>query len=265
MNLSIVFLILLSAAYFFVRYFHNWRPDPWPNESFQIPTWQAHRGYWIEGIQENSLPAFREAAKKGLKMIELDVQLSMDGIPVVFHDDNLERIAGRKEKVQELTADELLSLANAPSLESVFADQEVVPYINVEIKSRSVKDQRLAKAVAEVVKKVGVQKRIIFSSFNPATLRVLWQELPEVPRALLATDDDNDPDSAIYLRKLWLGGFAHAHMLNLDKKMITPSLLKRLKERNIPVAVWTVNDSAAAELLINKGVVSIISDRPESP
>ncbi|MEY4615879.1 MAG: hypothetical protein RJB66_839 [Pseudomonadota bacterium] len=263
MNLSFFFLFLLGLAYCFFRFFHNWRPDPWPSTDLSLPKWQVHRGYWVEGLQENTLESFRLAEKKGLKMVELDVQLSGDGVPVVFHDVNLERLAGRKERVDELTAEEIGKFANAPTLREVLGDKEIVPFINIELKCKTVRDQRLAKAVARVVRDAGAERRIIFSSFNPATLRALWRELPEVPRALLATDDQSDPDSSIYLRKLWLGGWAHAHMLNLDKKMITSSLMKRLSERKIPVAVWTVNDQQAAELLINKGVISIISDRPE--
>lgn len=255
-------LIVLAGVYLFVRLCHNWRPDPWPANHFTLPLWQVHRGYWFEGTQENTLEAFREAARRGHKMAELDVQLSKEGIPVVFHDDDLNRLGKRPEKVSDLTAAEMKQFANAPTLEEVLIDKDSVPYFNIEIKSRSVKDQRTAIAVVELVKKLNAQSRIIFSSFNPITLRVLWKHIPEVPRALLATDDSSDPDSAIYLRKFWLGGYCHANMLNLDKKMITTQLMKRLDERKIPVAAWTVNDKDAAGLLINKGIVSIISDQP---
>ena len=262
MEITYLLLSLLTVTYLFVRLCHNWRPDPWPNPHLVLPRWQVHRGYWIEGKQENTLEAFREARRRGFAMVELDVQLSKDFIPVVFHDDDLRRMCQRPERLQDLTADQLYQWANAPTLEKVLNDPENDCLFNVEIKCRSVKDQKTALAVAEVVKRLGVQDRIIFSSFNPVTLRTLWKELPEVPRALLATDDATDPDSAIYLRKIWLGGFAHANMLNLDKKMLTANLMKRLEERKIPVAAWTVNDPLAAELLFNKGVVSIISDRP---
>ncbi len=258
--MSFIFLSVLILLYLFVRFFHNWRPDSWPTTSFQLPPYQIHRGYCGEGLQENTLEAFREAARRGYSMIELDVQLSVDAVPVVFHDTDLMRLAQRPEKISDLTQQELKTYANAPSLEDVLTDKDVPRFINIEIKNRSIKDQRVALKVIEVVKKLNVHHRIIFSSFNPITLRTLWKNLPEVPRALLATNDDSDPDSRIYLRQFWLGGFAHANMLNLDKKMITPSLMKRLSERKIPVAAWTVNDQDMAHILRNKGVVSIITD-----
>lgn len=257
-------LIILVGSYLFVRLCHNWRPDPWPSGHFSLPSWQVHRGFWVSGIQENTLEAFREAGRRGFQMVELDVQLSKDGIPIVFHDDDLLRLAGRPDKVSDLTASEIKKLAKAPSLEEVLLDREGVPFFNIEIKNRSARDQRVTRAAVDVVKKTNSQTKVIFSSFNPMTLWVLWRGLPEVPRALLVSDDKSDPDSAIYLRKFWLGGFAHANMLNLDKKMITSSLMKRLAERKIPVAVWTVNEPDAAGLLFNKGVVSVISDQPGS-
>jgi glycerophosphoryl diester phosphodiesterase len=263
MDVLDIILVFLIGAYAFVRLCHNWRPDPWPSGHFNLPQWQVHRGFWIEGVQENTIESFREAFRRGHKMAELDVQLSKDGVPVVFHDDDLVRMANRKERVCDLSANELNLIANVPTLEAVLADKDSVPYFNIEIKSRSARDQRTAEAVSLLIQRIGAQNRIIFSSFNPVTLRVLWKKLPEVPRALLATDDCSDPDSAIYLRKLWLGGLAHANMLNLDKKMITTKLMKRLGERKVPVAAWTVNDADTASLLINKGVISIISDRPQ--
>lgn len=262
MNLLDLFLFLLVCLYLFFRLFQNWRPAVWPSNHFKLPQWQVHRGYWVEGAQENTLEAFRTAARLGFKMAELDVQLSKDGVPVVFHDDDLLRLAQRTERVDQLSAIELKEFANIPTLEEVLTDKECVPYFNVEIKSRTIRDQRTAKAVAKVVRKINAESKILFSSFNPMTLRVLWKELPEVPRALLATDDKTDSDSKIYLRKLWLGGFAHAHMVNLDKKMITNKLMIRMNERKIPVAAWTVNDKDTTGILMNKGVVSIISDQP---
>lgn len=53
----------------------------------------AHRGLHGPGVPENSLPAFRRAARKGVG-VELDVQLTRDGVPVVFHDKSLLRMCG---------------------------------------------------------------------------------------------------------------------------------------------------------------------------
>lgn len=75
----------------------------------------AHRGLWSpEGPPENSLEAFRRARTAGLG-IEFDVRPARDGTPVIFHDDMLERMTGRRGRTEELSAKELgrLSLGNS--------------------------------------------------------------------------------------------------------------------------------------------------------
>ena len=71
----------------------------------------AHRGYFDNenGIPENSIPSFEKAIQEGCG-IELDVQLSSDGVPVVFHDADLERMTGTAGKVWEYTAEELCNM-----------------------------------------------------------------------------------------------------------------------------------------------------------
>lgn len=86
----------------------------------------AHRGLWAPGeAPENSIAAFRAAAEAGLG-IELDVQLSKDGVPVVFHDPALERLTDGHGLVWEHTVDELTGLALAGSDERIPKLSEVV-------------------------------------------------------------------------------------------------------------------------------------------
>jgi glycerophosphoryl diester phosphodiesterase len=66
----------------------------------------AHRGNARE-FPENTLPAFESALTLGLKFLELDVQLSADGVPIVIHDERLERTTGKQGSVFDLRAREL--------------------------------------------------------------------------------------------------------------------------------------------------------------
>src|SRR5688572_5044245 len=66
----------------------------------------AHRGYQ-KRYPENTLLAVREALAAGALFVEVDVQLSRDKVPVVYHDDTLERVSGRPGKISELSALEL--------------------------------------------------------------------------------------------------------------------------------------------------------------
>lgn len=77
----------------------------------------AHRGLWsADGLPENSIGAFRAAADAGLG-IELDVQMSKDGVPFVFHDPALDRMSNGKGLVWQHTSDELAALRLAGTTE----------------------------------------------------------------------------------------------------------------------------------------------------
>ena len=73
----------------------------------------AHRGLFdpAVGIPENSLPAFERAAKMGFA-IETDVQMTKDGVLMVFHDDTLKRMTGAEGKLCDKTYDELREKRN---------------------------------------------------------------------------------------------------------------------------------------------------------
>ena len=112
----LVFLYLLLVA---PRMFH--KPDRTP----LYGVYYAHRGLFDNNTDapENSLPAFDKAVAGGYG-IELDVQLSKDGIPVVFHDATLKRMCGVDGKVWEYTLEQLqqLKLANSAATIPTFAD-----------------------------------------------------------------------------------------------------------------------------------------------
>lgn len=252
-------LVLVFIFIFLVYRHYTWKSVPWPSSAMRPPMYQGHRGYWRDGAQENTLAAFQAAAERGLQMVEMDVRLSVDQIPVVVHDEDLQRIAGRPEKVAESRAADLLRWAQVPSLEQVLTDNHVPRLLNIEIKSSGFGDGLLEKKIADLILKHKAQDRVLFSSFNPLALVRLSKLLPEVPRALLATREI-EPGNSIYLRYLWLAPYIKIHLLHLDHRDMTGNRLAKWKKRNIPVALWTVNDAETARQLLSEGALSIISD-----
>ncbi|KYG64130.1 hypothetical protein AZI86_12740 [Bdellovibrio bacteriovorus] len=256
MTFGLVAVLVLSAL---VIHHHTWKAQSWPENSLTPPLYQGHRGYWKEGARENTRASFQAAQKRGLKMIELDVRLSKGGVPVVFHDSDLKRIGNSEKLVLDLSADEMLNLVQAPTLESVLTDLESPQFINIELKTGSIFDGSLEKAVSEVVKKTQSQRRILFSSFNPIAIWRLSHLLPEVPRALLATKEIAE-GNRFYLRHMWLAPYINTNALHLDYNYVTEEDLRAWKKRGIPVALWTVNDATKAEAFLKAGAISIISD-----
>lgn len=152
----------------------------------------AHRGFHKEKsiAPENSMAAFRLAIQHGFG-IEFDVQLSKDGIPVVFHDFSLKRVCGMDKNVNELTFQELRELTLFNSKERIPHLQEVVDLVNgevpliVELKSKS-NDTLVCSVVASILDNYkGVY---CIESFNP--LVVLWykKNRPKVIRGQLSTN-----------------------------------------------------------------------------
>jgi glycerophosphoryl diester phosphodiesterase len=255
----IVLVVLLALIVALVVRHKTWKAQAWPAQGLTPSKIQGHRGYWKDGMQENSMDSFKAAQARGLKMIEFDVRLSKDGIPVVFHDDNLNRIAQSSQQVLELAASELKQLANAPSFEDVLMATDIPSLLNVELKTKSALNGELEEKVAALVRKHRAESRVLFSSFNPLSVRRLSKLLPNVPRALLASREE-DPSNKIYLKRLWLAPYIGVHLLHLDKSYWTAEEVRAYKKRGIPVALWTVNEPELAEKYLQAGAISIISD-----
>lgn len=235
-------------------------PEPWPDTSFPMPRWQAHRGYWVGGFQENTLAAFRAARVAGFKMCEMDVRLSKDGIPVVFHDSDVSRFGSSSNAVAHLTAAELARSAQVPTLREVLSDAAVPEFFNIELKTGIGEIGRLEPAVLKVIQDTRAENRVLFSSFNPLSLSALSQIAPKIPRALLATRQ-NAPGNHLILKNLLLAPFLRIHLLHLDYLMLNKRLCDELRRRKIPFAVWTVNEEQTAQFFLESGAASVITDR----
>lgn len=255
--------IVASAVIWGWKVVWYWETLPWPTGGIKLPKAQCHRGFYLSGVQENSLPAFCNAAKAGASMIELDVRLSSDRVAVVIHDPDIRRVAGKDGLVKDLTAKQLKDLAGVPTLNDVLSEPECAPlYVNVELKSESVFSDGLEAAVARAVRETGAERRVLFSSFNPLALRRISKELPDVPRALLVSGEA-DEKNAFYLRKMLLAFLARPHMVNLEHSLYTERLASSFRARKIPVAVWTVDQPELAKKLLALGAESIISPKPD--
>lgn len=255
-------VLALAGVLWAVGVIGFWQPMLWPKGALNLPRFQAHRGFRPSGdVVENTLAAFRRAKLAGAEMVECDIQLSSDRQPIVFHDENLKRLGQSDDLTSSLTAEELQKRVQAPLLRDLLADPESPRYVNIEIKSgETFGKSGIESEIVRVVREAGASDRVLFSSFNPLALRRLWKLAPDIPRALLVTEE-NDPKNKIYLKKMWLGFLAKPHLVHLDQAMIESKKLEQLADRGIKVAAWTVNDPATAKDLLERGVISVISDK----
>jgi glycerophosphoryl diester phosphodiesterase len=236
---------------------------------FALPRVMGHRGA-AAVAPENTLAGLRAAAAMGMTWVEFDVMLSGDGVPVLFHDDNLKRITGRKAAMARTPFAELAKLeAGAwfaphfigepiPSLEQALAlavELDLTP--NIEIKPTPRRDVATAAAVAETIARCWPEDRPgpMISSFSRKALAVARDRVPSLPRALISWRLPRDWEAAAEtLQCVSL----HLRALRLRAKTAA-----KVKGAGYQLAAFTVNDPKKAQRLIRFGVDCIITDRPD--
>lgn len=212
-------------------------------------------------VTENTISAFKYAKEHGVKMVELDVMLTADKIPVVFHDETLERMAGNPARVDELTFEELqkIELQNGehvPSFDAVVKLlKELDLSVNVEIKPSKPEFAKItAQKTWECIKANDFEDYVFFSSFEWDSLFELKKLAPHIKRGVLV--EDVSPDWRETAKKL------KAFSINYDANLLTENLINEIHSLGYEVLVWTVNDIQIALALFEHGVLAIFSDNP---
>lgn len=243
------------------RWFVRRRPGLGPAAP---PLLIAHRGASARA-PENSLDAFAAARTDGADGVELDVLCARTGEVLVFHDDDLVRLAGRPERVGDLTGAEaravrLLSGATIPSLREAFEACGPDLLVNVELKSEGLADPRvpsLVAAVAADVRACGVVARVLVSSFNPLAL-LHWQRcLPEVPTGLLF-----EACAPLPLRRAWAARVLRPAALHPEDRLCTPARVAAWRRGGRACHVWTVDAPGRLRELAAMGVDGLITNDP---
>lgn len=241
-------------------------------------TVQAHRG-GAELAPENTMAAFDRAVALGVGF-ELDVVLTADGVPVVFHDDELDRltdaegpVAGRDlEALRGLDAgihfDRSFSGERIPTLDEVLARHGHQVVINIEVKSsKGADNEALARAVVDAVHRHGLQERVLITSFSPFLLEAIREQDPELRRGQIYSRFEGTSSlkwiEKVLLRNLAFNRRALPDVLSVDESMVDARYLRKMHRRGYRVFAWTVDDPARMRELIDLGVDGLITDRPD--
>jgi glycerophosphoryl diester phosphodiesterase len=211
----------------------------------------AHRGASAE-FPENTLAAFRRALELGVEGVELDVHLSADGVPMVIHDATVDRTTNGSGAVAEMTRAELQAL-DAGNGERIPTLGEVLDlvgnrlHVDIEVKATTA-----GEAVLREVK--GRDLRWLISSFWFDVLRYVHAQRPDAelwPLTVGASDD-----AVAVAREIGAKALAISHQgLNAE-------IAAYLTEQGLDFWVWTVNDPALAETLVEWGAIGICTDDP---
>lgn len=226
---------------------------------------------------ENTLIAFRRAREMDATWIEFDVQLSADGVPIILHDDTLERTTnlGQALRPTELNLAELKKLDAGswfgpefagepiPTLDEVLEEFGTILGLNIEIKSRPGFEagNGLERKIADAVRKYALQDKVLISSFDPTRLKALHQYDPELRLGALYTDrashypPDFDP--------ITMAQSFEAVALHPPHTLVDAPLMDRVRQHGLAVNTWTANEVAEMQRLVDLGVDMIITNYPD--
>ncbi|MGQ9573072.1 MAG: glycerophosphodiester phosphodiesterase [Chloroflexota bacterium] len=212
---------------------------------------------------ENTLAAIRKAIELGVDAIEVDVHCTADGVPVLIHDDTVDRTTSGTGSIHHMTFAEAQMLDAGdqnfpgepiPSLEEALELTRGRVLLVLEIKQVGIETQVLA-----LVRCLQALRDCAVHSFFPQVVATVRQLEPRMPCALLTTgvnvsDWEEVLDSTLALNAQ---GIAVLH------SFVTEELVASACRRSLRVYTWTVNEESAIRRLIDCGVDGITSDYPE--
>lgn len=229
----------------------------------------AHRGASAVA-PANTMAAFERAIDLGAHAIEFDVHLSANRIPVVIHDASVDATTDGSGLVGEMTLAQLKELDAGSYFDTAFAGERIPTLeevleavghrilLNVELKSLSLRDDGLESAVIPLVHRHGLNERVLFSSFNPFSLRRAKKLAPDIAVGLLYS-----PNLPLPLRRAWLAPLFPHEARHPEHTMVDARYMAWAQRRGLRVNVWTVDDPDEMRRLIDLGVHGIITNVPD--
>lgn len=213
----------------------------------------GHRGAPAE-YPENTLAGFRRARDLGLAGIELDVHLSKDGVPVICHDETLDRTTNATGAIADYTVAELREIdagdgEYVPTLAEVLAIAGSTLHVDIEVKANA--------AGAAVLEEVAKHPDLnwLVSSFDWDVLRYVREQDASADLWVLTHGASEDAIATLHDLK---GG-----ALAIWEKGIDQEIADYLAEGGIAWWPWTVNDPRRARELVEWGAIGICTDNPE--
>lgn len=219
----------------------------------------AHRGLHdlAQGRAENSRAGFEAAIAAGYG-IELDVQISRDGVPVVFHDYDLDRLTAQTGLVRDLTVAELAKIPLTGSTDTIEPLHAVLERIGdrtpvlVEIKDQTIYpggdavalDQIVGRVVKQAVESHGLQAAIM--SFKPDYTAALSWLGDTIPRGLVGKvfdDPKRTQDQNAALTDYAMFDASGACFISHSQASLASAPVARLKAQGVPVFTWTIRSA----------------------
>lgn len=218
---------------------------------------------------ENTLASIQAAADCGATWVELDVKLTQDNIPIIFHDDTLERTTNGYGKVADIDYDALSTLDSGAWYDERFVNTPIPTLtaavqlietlglgLNLEIKPCKGREEATTKIALEHLATCWKQpNKLLISSFQPLCLATSLHVAPDLPRGALFETIPND--IAHYVNTY------DTSTIHVAANSLTADKTTQLKTFDKPILAYTVNDANTAQTLYGWGVDAVFSDVPD--
>lgn len=251
--------------------------NPFVTDRVWVIAHQGGEGIW----PSNTMYAFERAVKMGADMLDMDVNMTQDGVLVVIHDDSVDRTTDGQGKVKDLSLEQVQKLdagwywpqestesdphpfrgqgIRIPTLEEVFKAFPKTP-MTIEIKQD---EPSIAQPFCELLRKYDMTDKVIIPSFIERAVIEFRAACPEVMTAMTESEVRN----LIFLGDL-SGRAPQARALQVPTtagpiQVVTPGFVSFATGRGLVVQPWTINEEVEMRSLIRMGVHGINTDRPD--
>ena len=237
--------------------------------TLDLPRVIGHRGAAAHA-PENTLASILKARELGCRMIEFDATLTRDGVPVLLHDDTLDRTTSGTGEIADADFAHVRTLDAGSWFGREFAGETVPTLeealdlavriglgVNIEIKPSAAREVETAETVLRAAKDAVASGGLVpfISSFSVAALEIARRIAPDWPRGYLIWDRP----------RTWrlIADRLEATTFNVSHERESPETIAEYLETGRPVLCYTVNDGARAKTLFSLGVAAVFSDKPE--
>lgn len=238
----------------------------------------AHRGYSSEA-PENTIPAIILAAENGYDTVECDINWTKDSVPVLLHDDTINRTSRTKggwkyifkRKCSNYTYEELQKFdfgswkgkeyegTKIPSFaQTLECCNEYDLNLYVEIKDSDNFDLEKAQILAETVKEAGMEDKVTWISFNPDYLKMISELMPEARLGYLTKKEPNEKTIKI-LEELQTEN--NEVFLDVKASKMTDEADKLLDDAGFDFEAWTVDDEETLEKMYSYDCQGITTNK----
>lgn len=238
--------------------------------TLKIPQIIGHRGC-ASYAPENTLESIRTAAEMGVQWVELDVKLTKDQVPIIFHDDNLERTTNGFGPVAERTYEEICNFECGSWFGDSFAGikiptlEEAIDVIlehklglNLEIKPCPGREKETAEVALDLLSQIwDDHDKLLISSFAHVSLETALDIATDWHRGFLLPEEwpENWKELSEYL---------DVTTFNVNAKTVTRDQIELIMDMEKQILAYTVNDPMEARRLRSWGVDGFFSDSPDA-